>query len=363
MRKLKFLSMLMFVAMTSFMFVACSNDDDNDKSEDDNIDSSALIGSWKSDFDGGYYVVTFKSNNTGTLVEYSDDSVVEENENFRYSYNSSSQLLRITYTGGEVDEYTVLSATSNTLKVRSLEDNSVLTFTKYTGDGDDDQKPDDPNPDDPNPDVTAEALVGTWRAEYQGGDYEDATLNSDGRGTWLEYRHDLNRTETEDFYWTFDEKTKKLTLIFVSDESYKEEWYTVVGIYDERVVLKDEDGETEIWKKQSNVDPKPDNPKPDASVAALIGTWGNEDSKGYYEVTLNKDGRGVWREYKSSDDRTEVSEPGPFYWTYEEKTKKLTLTFVSDDDYEEEAYTVVGIYDERVVLKDKWGETEIWKKV
>lgn len=240
MKKLKILSMLMFVALTSIMFVACGDDDDGGDGN-----NSALVGSWKYDFNGGYLVATFKSDNTGILKEYSNYSGMMGDEKFRYSYNASDKHLRIVFEDGDVNDYTVISVTSNSLKVLDLDDESVLTFTKYTGGGSND---DDDVISGGNTDVKASALIGKWRMEDPKG-YHEITILKDGTGNWRQYNNYDGSINNDKFYWTFDEKTKKLTFTFVDAESYESEWYTVIGIYGNYIVLTDEDGEEVICTK------------------------------------------------------------------------------------------------------------------
>lgn len=235
----------MFVALTSALFVACGDDDDDDGGGN----STALVGSWKYDFSDGYLVITIKGDGTGSLKEYSNYAGLEESETFRYVYNESTKALRVTFADGDVNDYTVISVTSSTLKLLDLDDDSVLTFTKYTGSniGDDDDD-DDVNPGNPT-EVNEAALIGTWRYEEPKG-YHEITISKGGTGIWLQYNNYDGSTEKDKFYWTFDSKTKKLTISFVSADEYESEWYTVVGIYDKYLVLTDEDGEEMILTKK-----------------------------------------------------------------------------------------------------------------
>lgn len=236
--------MLMFMALTSIMFVACGDDD-----EGGGGNNSALVGSWKYDFNGGYLVATLKSDNTGTLKEYSNYSGTTSDEKFRYSYNASDKHLRIVFEDGDVNDYTVISVTSNSLKVLDLDDESVLTFTKYTGGGSNNNDDDDdviiPGG---NTNITAAALIGKWRNEDPKG-YHEITILKDGTGNWRQYNNYDGSIDNDKFYWTFDEKTKKLTFTFVDADGYESEWYTVIGIYGNYMVLTDKDGEEVICTK------------------------------------------------------------------------------------------------------------------
>ncbi len=89
-------SMLMIAGLVSMMVFSCSKDDDKGNDED-----NLLIGTWVSEFSGGYSGYTFNANGTGKSfeIDYDDDGKLHEDK-FRYSYDN----LVITVVYDELDD-------------------------------------------------------------------------------------------------------------------------------------------------------------------------------------------------------------------------------------------------------------------
>lgn len=117
--KLLSLLVILFMGVT---FVSCSKDDDGD----DNVMEN-LVGTWMHTFSGGYQLVTFQSNGTGTLIEV-DFEDEDYEDTFIYSYNANNQTLKIYWEKDDYEEWQLVSITSKELVL--MEDGEHVTFTK-----------------------------------------------------------------------------------------------------------------------------------------------------------------------------------------------------------------------------------------
>lgn len=100
------------VVLFALTFSSCSDDDDDDK---DKGDASSLVGTWRFNDDGVYYI-TFNDDGTGL---YEDDY---EDGTFYYTYNEKTSLLIISFDDGDQGVLRVVSVTSTKLVLQELED-------------------------------------------------------------------------------------------------------------------------------------------------------------------------------------------------------------------------------------------------
>ena len=128
----KFLTLLA-ILFVGFAFANCSSDDDKDDGEDNEELTESIVGTWKCSYDDGYTLITFKSNGKGVMKEiYYPYSEYNEEESFTYSYNSSSNVLKM-YFGDELEEYEVVSVTSKVLVIKYYDyDDGVSDIETYT---------------------------------------------------------------------------------------------------------------------------------------------------------------------------------------------------------------------------------------
>ena len=93
--------MLVALVMGSVAFSSCGDDEEED------VQTSSIVGTWKAQHHETSIVIIFKSNGTGTLAEYNAQGqnvgIVEE---FKYRYDSEGHHLILTFimNGEEVDE-------------------------------------------------------------------------------------------------------------------------------------------------------------------------------------------------------------------------------------------------------------------
>lgn len=108
------------VVLFALTFSSCSDDDDDDK---DKGDASSLVGTWRFNDDGVYYI-TFKADGTG---RYEDDY---EDSSFEYIYNEKTALLILDFGYGDQDIVNVVSLTSSKLTLQDPEDGYTFTGTR-----------------------------------------------------------------------------------------------------------------------------------------------------------------------------------------------------------------------------------------
>ena len=117
-KTIRFFLVILLMA-TSWVAVGCSSDDDDNGG---GKSSSGIVGTWRYVFgsslgstEDGTVLITFDSDGTGVLRE--QDGYYNDVEAFTYVYSKSTGMLIVTYTDGEREIYTVLSVTSNELKL------------------------------------------------------------------------------------------------------------------------------------------------------------------------------------------------------------------------------------------------------
>ena len=116
-KTIRFFLVILLMA-TSWVAVGCSSDDDDNGG---GKSSSGIVGTWRYVFESSYgstegtVLITFDSDGTGVLRE--QDGYYNDVEVFTYVYSKSTGMLIVTYTDGEREIYTVLSVTSNELKL------------------------------------------------------------------------------------------------------------------------------------------------------------------------------------------------------------------------------------------------------
>lgn len=103
------------VVLFALTFSSCSDDDD--KGDKDKNDASSLVGTWRFNDDGVYYI-TFKADGTGRYEDEYEDS------SFDYTYNEKNSLLMLDFGYGDEDVLRVVSVTSTTLVLQDMEDES-----------------------------------------------------------------------------------------------------------------------------------------------------------------------------------------------------------------------------------------------
>ena len=108
------------VVLFALTFSSCLDDDDHDK---DKGDASSLVGTWRFNDDGVYYI-TFKADGTG---RYEDDY---EDSSFEYIYNEKTALLILDFGHGDQDIVNVVSLTSSKLTLQDPEDGYTFTGTR-----------------------------------------------------------------------------------------------------------------------------------------------------------------------------------------------------------------------------------------
>ena len=87
----------------SFCVTSCDKDDNQGPT----TESEKLLGTWRSDFETGYQLMTFKDNNYGTFLEF-DSAAESYSDSFSWNYIQSTQKLRLIDDEGYVEDYLVL---------------------------------------------------------------------------------------------------------------------------------------------------------------------------------------------------------------------------------------------------------------
>lgn len=103
------------VVLFALTFSSCSDDDD--KGDKDKGDASSLVGTWRFNDDGVYYI-TFNDDGTG---RYEDDY---EDGTFYYTYSEKTSLLILNFDDDDQGVLRVVSVTSTTLVLQDMEDES-----------------------------------------------------------------------------------------------------------------------------------------------------------------------------------------------------------------------------------------------
>ncbi|MBO5185898.1 MAG: lipocalin family protein [Prevotella sp.] len=203
------------------------------------------------------------------------------------------------------------------------------------------------------------ALVGKWRQSYYDG-YIEMTFNKDGSGTEYEEGYAPGGYLTH-FDWTYNERTRKLTIKYIDDDELDTEVYIVKSISQSRMILEDEDGDTQIWERYSYGDEDDDNNDGNKYSSGIVGTWrySYESShgamEGYVFMTFNSNGTGVMREQDGS-----FSDELRFTYTYSKSTGSLILDYT---DGEREKYTVLSITSNEMKVLDEYGDLTVLKRV
>lgn len=103
--------MLLLVTTLSFTFTACSDDDDEPSNK------YSVVGVWRHDFSygEGYMLLTFDKSGKYTLVEfeYGNGSWSENG-----TYTVKDNIMKRVLSDGEVEVYTILTLTKNTMVTR-----------------------------------------------------------------------------------------------------------------------------------------------------------------------------------------------------------------------------------------------------
>lgn len=91
---------MLFLAFGMTMsFSSCSDDDEKEMSHS----SNKIVGKWKSTYDDGYCILTFKKDGTGSILEYEDGDV--DNDPFYYTYDDEINLLTFMWIeDGQIDD-------------------------------------------------------------------------------------------------------------------------------------------------------------------------------------------------------------------------------------------------------------------
>lgn len=94
--------MLAMMLSTVTLLSSCGGDDEDDivAPEKENEKQSVFVGKWKYSFedaDGGYALLTFKEDGTGTYFEWDNGEVEEDNRPFYYSYEEIGAILTLTW--------------------------------------------------------------------------------------------------------------------------------------------------------------------------------------------------------------------------------------------------------------------------
>ena len=95
-KKAWFLPMLIMTLMSCLVLTSCGDDDKDDPS------SASIVGSWRTEFSGGYYQVTFEKNGKYSEVNYEP------------VYGADTDLTMVDSEGDKY-YYTILTLTSDKL--------------------------------------------------------------------------------------------------------------------------------------------------------------------------------------------------------------------------------------------------------
>ncbi|MDL2283155.1 hypothetical protein LJB94_01410 [Odoribacter sp. OttesenSCG-928-G04] len=122
--KRKLLYLLVFV-MTSLVFAACSDDDD------DKFDETLLFGKWQTSSTGGILYYKYLSDHTGSSWDTGEDISESEAQTFNWSLDGSELKHDHDFEMRGVPKYyTVTELTSETLKYTDNIGNRKYSFTK-----------------------------------------------------------------------------------------------------------------------------------------------------------------------------------------------------------------------------------------
>lgn len=101
------------IVVFALIFSSCSEDDGGGGK--DKNDVSGLIGTWRFNDDGIYYV-TFRTDGIGRYEDDFEDSL------FEYTYNEKNSLLILDFGDGDAEILNVVSVTSSELILKDPED-------------------------------------------------------------------------------------------------------------------------------------------------------------------------------------------------------------------------------------------------
>ncbi len=105
-KKAWFLPMLIMTLMSCLVLTSCGDDDKDDPS------SASIVGSWRTEFSGGYYQVTFEKNGKYSEVNY--EPVYGADTDYG-TYTVSGDRLTMVDSEGDKYYYTILTLTSDKL--------------------------------------------------------------------------------------------------------------------------------------------------------------------------------------------------------------------------------------------------------
>lgn len=103
---------------------------------------------------------------------------------------------------------------------------------------------------------SSSSIVGTWSLTEYDTSYETVsiliTLNPNGTGNLREIYISGQQSEPEHFRYSYSESSRRLVLIYASDDYYDEEeieMFTVLSISSKEMIIQNEDNETFILKR------------------------------------------------------------------------------------------------------------------
>lgn len=90
--KVKWLPLLLFATLV-FVVTACN---EKNETQNESLVNSIIVGTWRQDFSGGFEILTFKKDGTGTWQEYdSEKGGIQYTESFIYYYDKSTEQYKI----------------------------------------------------------------------------------------------------------------------------------------------------------------------------------------------------------------------------------------------------------------------------
>jgi len=225
---------------------ACGDDDEEPVREPEKEESLGIIGTWRYDFSTGFHYIYFGKAGYGWENEYDEaDGGWYGKEPFTYVYDDASKKIVIKWSDGYTEILTVSVLSQTGLVLENYADEG-LTFYERISDGEYEtgdeeiQKPESGE---------ASNLVGTWRCDYGGDDYEILYFDKSGEGWERDYYDDWE-DEKEYFSYVYNESSKKL-FIYYKDEYWEPDEMIVMELTDTILILRWEnfDGGDEPWDR------------------------------------------------------------------------------------------------------------------
>ena len=240
MKYLKFNSLVlaMLVCMAGTFFASCGGDDDNnddvtigggvgDNEGGDNQDDYAqlIVGDWTVDYDddGPCKVeITFKSNGRYLAKDYyMQGDGTWSLYPFEYSgtynvYGKTVNMVEKTDKAVFAGKLDIIDMTNQSFTLKSDEYNLTFRGKKTVS-------------------TTVSPLVGSWKCDYGGGNYQMITFNNDGTGSIEEYVMGLK--DVEKIHYEFNESTMFLTIKY--DEDGETQTFKVKSISSISIIIND----------------------------------------------------------------------------------------------------------------------------